>query len=139
MHHVLIEDLDIVMPMHNLLECSKNYSKTFGSLLNYYRDKLTDEKNDNNDPNKNVINSKSFKYKASLTGSTYNVNNNVDDYDANKESTKEVESAMPLKHLGNFWKSLNIPLVNCEVSLALIWHVTFVITSIEQRLTTAAA
>ena len=32
------EDLDIVMPMYNLIECSKNYSKTTGSLWNYYRD-----------------------------------------------------------------------------------------------------
>ena len=64
------EDLDIVMPMYNLLEYSKNYSKTSASLWNYYRDQLTDEKNDNNGPNKNVINSKSFKYKKSITGGT---------------------------------------------------------------------
>ena len=58
------EDLDIVMPMYNLLECSKNYSKTSASLWNYYRDELTDDTNDNNGPNKNVINSKS---KLSIT------------------------------------------------------------------------
>ena len=56
------EDLDIAMPMYNLLEYSKNYSKTCGPLLNYYRDELTNETNDDNGPNKNVINSKSFKY-----------------------------------------------------------------------------
>ena len=50
------EDLDIVMPMYNLLEYSKNYSKTSASLWNYYRDKFTDETNNNN-RNKNVINS----------------------------------------------------------------------------------
>ena len=55
------EDLDIVMPMYNLLEYSKNCSKTSGFLWNYYRDELTDETNDDNDSNKNVINSKSFK------------------------------------------------------------------------------
>ena len=54
------EDLDAVMPMYNLLEYSKNYSKTSASLWNNYRDQLTDETNDNNDTNKNVINSKSF-------------------------------------------------------------------------------
>ena len=64
------EELDIVMPMYNLLEYSKNYLKTSASLWNYYRDELTDETNDNNDPNKNVINSK---YKTSITGSIYNV------------------------------------------------------------------
>ena len=45
------EDLDIVMPMYNLLENSKNYSKTSASLWNYYRDGLTDEANVNNAPN----------------------------------------------------------------------------------------
>ena len=47
---------------------------------------------------------------------------------------KEVEIAVPLKHLGNFWNSLNILLVNCEVSLALSWSETCVITSMEKRL-----
>ena len=44
----LIEDadnLDIVMPMYNLLEYSKNYRKTIGSLYNYYRDELSDDNN----------------------------------------------------------------------------------------------
>ena len=121
------EDLDIVVPMYTLLEYSKNYSKTSASLRNYYRDELTDETNDNG-PHKNVINSKSFKYKTSITGSTYNVPRRITgadgnpvnnpNYDQNKRGTKEVEIAVPLKHLGNFWNSLNIPLVNCEVSLA---------------------
>ena len=50
------EDLDIVMPMYNLLGDSKNYSKTSGSLWNYYRDELADETNDNNGPNRDVVN-----------------------------------------------------------------------------------
>ena len=41
--------------MFNLLEYSKNYSKTSGSFWNYYRDELTDDTNDNNNLNKNVI------------------------------------------------------------------------------------
>ena len=49
------------MPMYNLIEYSKNYRKTTGSLWNYYRDELTDDTNDINFPNKNVINSDSFK------------------------------------------------------------------------------
>ena len=64
------QDLDVVTPMYNLIEYSKNYRKTKGSLWNYYRDKLTEDTNDNNIPNKNVINSKSFKYKTDVTGST---------------------------------------------------------------------
>ena len=68
-----VEYLDVVSPLYCLLKYSKNYSKTSASLLNYYRDELTDETNDNNRPNKNVINLKSFKYKISITGSNYNV------------------------------------------------------------------
>ena len=70
------EDLDIVMPMYILLEYSKNYSKTSASLWNYYRAQLTDEANDNNGPNKDVINSKFLKTSISSTKtrktSTYN-------------------------------------------------------------------
>ena len=45
------------MPMYNLLEYSKNYRKTIGSLYNYYRDKLSDDNNPNNFPHTNVVNS----------------------------------------------------------------------------------
>ena len=69
--------------MSNLLEYSKNYSKISGSLWNYYRDELTHEANDDNDPNKNIINSKSFKYKTSITESTYNVPRRIADEDGN--------------------------------------------------------
>ena len=134
--------------MYNLLKYSKNYSKTSGSLWNYYKDELTDETNDNNGLKKNVFNSKSFKYKASITGSTYNVSRRITDddgnpvnnpnYDQNKRGTKEVKIAVPLKDLGNFWNSLNIPLINCEVYLTLSWSETCVITSIEKRLVIAA-
>ena len=57
------EDLDILIPMYNLLKYRKNYSKTSASLWNYYKGELTDETNEY-DPNKNVISSKSFKYKS---------------------------------------------------------------------------
>ena len=60
------------------------------------------------------------------------------DYDANKEGTKKFENAMLLKHLSNFWKTLDIPLINCEVSLAFSWSANCVITSLEKRLVTAA-
>ena len=59
----LIEDadnLDIVLPMYNLLEYSKNYRKTIGSLYNYYRDELNDDANLNNFANNNVVSSNSF-------------------------------------------------------------------------------
>ena len=63
---------------------------------------------------------------------------NSPNYDQNKRGIKEVEVAVPLKHLGNFWKMLDILLINCEVSLALSWPKTCVITSIEKRLVRAA-
>ena len=106
------------MPKYSLLGYRKNYLKTSGSLCNYYRDGLTDEANDNIGPNKNVINSKSFNYKTNITGTTYSLNNNGDSY-ANKKGTKEVEIAVPLKYLSNFWRTLDIELVNWDVPLTL--------------------
>ena len=126
-------DLDIVMSMYNLLEYSKNYRKTIGSLYNYYRDELSDDADDNNFDNINVVNSNTFKYKNKITGNTYNVNAGVQGYDVNKNGTQEIELAIPLKYLGNFWRALNIPLISCEVSLELKWDKICIITSLEQR------
>ena len=50
-------------------------------------------------------------------------------YDANNSAKKNVELAIPLKYLGNFWAALNIPSISCEVSLELKWNKTCVITS----------
>ena len=61
------------MSMYNLLEYSKNYRKTIGSLYNYYRDELTNDNNDNNFDNRNLVNSEAFKYKHKIRGNTYNV------------------------------------------------------------------
>ena len=126
------DDLDIVMSMYNLLEYSKNYRKTIGSLYNYYRDELSDDA-DNNFDNIKVVNSNTFKYKNKIIGNTYNVNAGADGCDVNKNGTQEVELAIPLKYLGNFWRALNIPLISCEVSLELKWDKNCIITSLEQR------
>ena len=115
------DDLDIVMSMYNLLEYSKNYRKTIGSLYNYYRDELSDDADDNNFDNVKVVNSNTFKYKNKITGNTYNVDAGAQDYDVNKNGTQEVELAIPLKYLGNFWRALNIPLISREVFLELKW------------------
>ena len=116
------DDLDIVMPMYNLLEYSKNYRKTIGSLYNYYRDKLS---NDNdNFGNIKVVNSKPFKYKNKIIGNTYNINSTVlnpagnirinnPNYVANNSGKKSEELDIPLKYLGNFCRTLNIPLISC--------------------------
>ena len=120
------------MPMYNLLEYSKNYRRTIGSLYNYYRDELTNDNNDNF-ANRNVVNSSPFKYKNKITGNTYNVNASADGYDVNKNGTQKVELAIPLKYLGNFWRALSSPLIRCEVSLELKWNKNCLITSLEQR------
>ena len=127
------DDLDIVMSMYNLLEYCKNYRKNIGSLYNYYRDELSDDADDNNFNNIKVVNSNIFKYKNKIIGNTYNVNAGADGYGVNKNGTQEVELAIPLKYLVNFWRALNIPLISCEVSLELKWDKNCVITSLEQR------
>ena len=121
------------MSMYNLLEYSKNYTKTIGSLHKYYRDELSDDADDNNFDNIKVVNSEAFKYKNKITGNTYNVDAGAQGYDVNKNGTQEVELAIPLKYLGNFWRALIIPLISCEVSLELKWDKNCVITSLEQR------
>ena len=137
------------MPMYNLLECSKNYRKTIASLYNYYRDELSNDDDDNNFHNIKVVNSNSFEYKNKIIGNTYNIDATIPNpdpataaanprvenpnYDANKEGTKTIKLAIPLKYLGNFWRALNMPLISCEVSLELKWNKNCVITSLEQR------
>ena len=101
------DDLDIVMSMYNLLEYSKNYRKTIGSLYHYYRDELSDDADDNNFDNINAVNSNTFKYKNKITGNTYNVDTGAQGYDVNKNGTKEVELTISLKYLGNFWRAIN--------------------------------
>ena len=96
------------MPMYNLIEYSDNYSKTSGSLWQYYKD----------DPNDNITQSESFKSKIKITGKTPAAGN-----------TKDVEIIVPLKYLSNFWRTLEMPLINCEVSLFLTWSSTCVITN----------
>ena len=98
------------MPLYNLLEYSEIYWKTRGSLWNYYRDESSDRLSPNFE---------SFKYKTSITGNTYNVGAGGAGYDAEKVGKNETEIVVPLKHLSDFWVTLNIPLINCEVEL--IW------------------
>ena len=96
------EGLDIAMPMYNLLEYSKNYRKTTGSYWNYYRDEPNSGKGGkNNNVNYLIKDSKSFDYKTSITGRLEGNN-----------TKKEVEIVVPLKYLSNFWRTLNMPLIN---------------------------
>ena len=84
------------MPMYNLIKNSNNYSKTFGSLWKCYKD----------DPNDNTTESESFKSKIKITGKTPAAGN-----------TKEVEIITSLNYLSNFWRTLEMSLINCEVNL----------------------
>ena len=94
------EDLDVVMPMYNLLEYSKNYKKTTGRLWNYYRDEANSSTDDNNITH-SILNSKAFDYKANFISSVKN----------NNLTKNDVKIVVPLKHLSNLWKNLNMPLM----------------------------
>ena len=132
------EDLDIVIPMYNLLEYSKNYRKTTGSLWNYYRDEPNNPPLNDDDPptiNYNadpITNSESFKYKSSITRKTSNANQENDENteQGNAKIEKNLEIVVSLKYLRNFWKTLHMPLINCEVSLNLTWPENCVLTNI---------
>ena len=117
------EDLDIVMPMYNLLEYSKNYSKTTGSFWNYYRDEPNSVVGGaDNNINYSIKDSKSFDYKTSITGKLKGNN-----------TEKEVEVFVPLKHLSNFSRTLDLPLIGCEINLILTWSENCVLTSKASR------
>ena len=79
-------------------------------MWQYYKD----------DPDDNIPDSESFKYKVKITGKS-----------PNDENTKDVEIIVPLKYLSNFWRTLEMPLINCEVNLILTWSKDCVITNSE--------
>ena len=124
------EDLDIVISMYNFLEYSKNYEKTSGCLFNYYRDEPNEVEiaNDNGAINISIRNSKSFDYKSKIAGTL-----------AANVLEKEVTIAIPLKYLGDFWRSLDIPLINCEITLVLFWYKECVLVGRTHRDPPAAA
>ena len=110
------KDIDIVMPMYNLIEYSDNYAKTTGSLWQYCKD-IPARDNDNEITiftRNNLTDSFNFKVKFSQTGN---------------DGTKDVEIMVPLKYLSNIWRTLKMPLINCEVNLILTWSSTCVIVS----------
>ena len=104
------------MPMYNLIEYSDNYAKTSGSWK-YCKD--IPPVNNNNEvvafTEPNLTNS--FNFKAKIPGQT------------GDDETKNVEIVVPLKYLSNFWRALDMPLINCEVNLILTWSSTCVIVS----------
>ena len=96
------EFIDVVMPMYNLIEYSDNYEDSTGSLHHFKRDEITT----GNNANVGIANnSTSFTYRANLIGN--NVNN--------------VKLVVPLKYLSNFFRSLEMLLINCKINLELKW------------------
>ena len=107
------ENVDIVMPIYNLLDYSDNYSLTSGSLWNYYRNEINDDENENDNANNRINNNKtitikSFECMTKTIGRTPADNN-----------TLNVEVVVPLKYLSNFWRFLDLLLTNCETELDL--------------------
>ena len=103
------ENLDIIMPMYNLIEYSDNYQYSSATLYQYKRDESPE---DNAINNLNVNNSSFFKYKVNLLGNAVPTNLIV------KRNLKVV---VPLKYLSKFFRSLEMPLINCKIKLNLTW------------------
>ena len=97
----------IAIPMYKLIEYSNNYLNTSGSLSQFRRDEVSD-----NNAHSNVKNSQSFKYKAVLVRMTTNAA-------GGKSFVKDIKTVVRLKYLSNFWRSLEMPLINYKVHLDL--------------------
>ena len=107
------EDYATVKPLYNLLEYSDNYSMASGSLWNYYRDEVNDYANENVNnfriSNKTTA-GKSLAYKTKI----------IEKIPAD-DNTLDTEVVVPLKNFSNFWRFLNLILINCEIELDLSW------------------
>ena len=112
------EYIDVVMPMYNLIEYTNNYSKTSGCLWQYYKDMPAVNNNGNIVDFTSTNTTDSFKFEIKITGQTN------DDGEING-----VEIMVPLKYLSNFWRILEMPLINCEIELILTWSKNCVIIS----------
>ena len=111
------KDLGIVMLIYNLIEYSDNYSKKSGSLWQYTKDIPAFDNNKAivNFTNNNLTDS--FNFKVKMTGQTGN------------NGTKNTEIMVPLKYLSNFWRTLERPLIICEINMLLTWSASCVIVS----------
>ena len=67
-------------------------------------------------------NSSSFKYKSNLIGNT--------DADGANRKKEGVKIAVPLKIFSNFWRSLEMPLINCKVEFSLTWNKSCILSSV---------
>ena len=103
------ENLDITMPVYNLIEYSDNYQDSSATLYQYKRDEPPE---DDAVADLTADNSSSLKNKISLLGNPV-VANNI--------ARINVKVVVPLKYLSNFFRSLEMPLINCKIKLNLIW------------------
>ena len=99
------------MPMYNLLEYSKNYADSTGSLYQFFRD--TARTGEAAEPNWNPANDDAFKAKK--------IGKTAEGAAAGDPGFIAAEIVVPLKYLSNFWRALEMPLINTEVSLLLTW------------------
>ena len=99
------KDIDVIMPLYSLLEYTPAYEKTSGSLWQYCKDIPAV------DYNNAIVNNltDSFNFKVKMTGET------------GDDGTKNVEIMVPLGCLSVFWRSLELPLINCAINLILTW------------------
>ena len=107
------ENLDIVMPMYNLIEYSDNYQDSSATLYQYKRDEPPE---DDAVADLTANNSDSLKYKIKLLGNVTEVAG-----DAAGVRRLNVKVVVPLKYLSNFFRSLEMPLINCKIKLNLTW------------------
>ena len=111
------------MPMYNLIAYSDNYSKTSGSLWQYCKEMPAVNNNDEIvDFNGTNACSESFNFKTKITCQTAANNNN-----SNIAGRVDIEIMVPLKYLSSFWRTLEMPLINCELELILDWSASCVI------------
>ena len=103
--------------MYNLTECSDNYSKTSGSLWHYRKDIPALNNNGDIFDFNGANATDSFNFKTQITGQT--------DKNGRKDN---VEIMVPLKYLSYFWRTLEMPLINCELELILTWSANCLIT-----------
>ena len=103
------ENLDITMPMYNLIEYSDNYQESSATHYQYKRDEPSE---DDAVADLTADHSSSLKYKISLLGNPV-VDNNI--------ARINVKVVVPLKYLRNFFRSLEMPLINCKIKLNLTW------------------
>ena len=117
------ENLDIVMPMYNLIEYSDNYQDSSAILYQYKGNELPE---DNAVADLTADNSDSFKYKIKLFG---NINQLA--ADTTRVGRLNVKVVVPLKYLSNFFRSLEMPLINCKIKLDLTWKKEFVLSTLD--------